>query len=92
MRSIVIALVSIPAIVAAEPPKLTLDQVIAKALASPRVEMAQSDRDAAAARLGEANAARLPRLKGTVFGTISPEIHCLDPACTETEPKNFAPP
>lgn len=92
MRSLVIALVLIPALAAADPPKLTLEQVIAKAIANPRVQMAQDDLDAAQARVGEADAALLPRIKGTAFGTISPDIRCVDPAmqCTETEPKNFA--
>jgi outer membrane protein TolC len=52
--------------------------------------MVRSDGDAAAARLSEADAARLPRLKGTAFATISPEIRCVDSACNETEPQNFA--
>lgn len=90
MRSICVALVLMPAVAAAESPKLTLDQVIAKAIANPRVQMAQADRDAAAARVSEADAARLPRIKGTAFGTLSPEINCLDPACTMTDPQNFA--
>lgn len=90
MRSICVALVLIPAMAAAEPAKLTLDQVIAKALANPRVQMARSDRAAAEARLDEASAARLPRIKGTAFGTLSPEITCLDAACTITDPQNFA--
>jgi outer membrane protein TolC len=90
MRSIVLALVLIPAIAAAESPKLTLDQVIAKAMVSPRVQMAESDRDAAAARVSEADAARLPRVKGTAYATISPEIRCVNTECTETEPHNFA--
>jgi outer membrane protein len=79
----------VPALAAAEPPKLTLDQVIAKAIASPRVQMAQGDRDAASARVREADAARLPRIKATAFGTISPEIDCLNPECTITDPQNF---
>lgn len=93
MRSLVIGLLVLPSLASAAfaaPPKLTLEQVIAKALASPRAEMAEDDRAAAAARVDEADAARLPRVKATVFGTISPEIRCLDPACTTTEPKNFA--
>jgi outer membrane protein len=89
MRSIAIALVLIPAIAGADPPKLTLDQVIARAVANPRVEMAQSDRDAAAARVSEADAARLPRLRGTAFATASPKIDCLDVGCTMTDPQNF---
>jgi len=80
----------LPAVAVAAPPRLTLDQVIAKAIANPRVQMAQDDRDAAAARVDEADAARLPRLKATAFGTISPDIKCTTPECYATEPKNFA--
>jgi len=74
----------------AAPPTFTLDQVIAKAIASPRVEMATGDRDAAAARVDEADAARLPRIKATAFGTISPDIQCIDANCEQTTPRNFA--
>ena len=93
MRPLVIGLLvlsSLASVARAEPPRLTLAQVIAKALASPRAEMAEGDRAAAEARVDEADAARLPRVKATAFGTISPEIHCVDPACTVTDPKNFA--
>ncbi|HEX4417935.1 MAG TPA: TolC family protein [Kofleriaceae bacterium] len=79
----------VPAALAA-PPKLTLEQVIAKALAGPKAQMAASDRDAAEARVDEADAARLPRGKVTAFATISPEIHCDNADCTQTDPKNFA--
>jgi outer membrane protein TolC len=89
MRSLVLALVLAPAAALAEPAKLTLDQVIAKAIANPRVQMTTRDRDAAAARVDEADAARLPRVRATAFGTISPKIDCDDPACTRTSPKNF---
>jgi hypothetical protein len=90
MRSFVVALVMIPAVASAESKKLTLDEVIAKAVASPRVQVAERDRDAAAARVNEADAARWPRFKGTAFATISPEIRCVDPECNVTEPQNFA--
>jgi outer membrane protein len=93
MRSLVIGLLvlsSLASVAFAAPPKLTLEQVIAKALASPRAEMAEGDRAAAAARVDEADAARLPRVKATAFGTISPEIRCVDAACTQTDPTNFA--
>jgi outer membrane protein TolC len=93
MRSLVIGLLVLPSLASvafAAPVKLTLEQVIAKALASPKTDMAEGDRAAAAARVDEADAARLPRLKATAFATISPEIHCIDPSCTVTEPKNFA--
>ena len=92
MRSLVIGLLVLPGLASAAfaAPKLTLEQVIEKALASPKAEMAEGDRAAAAAQVDEADAARLPRFKATAFGTVSPEIRCLDPACTMTEPQNFA--
>jgi outer membrane protein TolC len=92
MRSLVIGFLvswSLGSAADAAPPKLTLEQVIAKALASPKARMADGDRDAAAARVDEADAARLPKAKLTAFGTISPDIRCLDAACDMTEPKNF---
>lgn len=76
--------------IAAAAPKLTLDEILAKTLGGPRVRMAQHDRAAAAARVDEADAARLPRGRATAFGTISPEIECVDALCNETSPKNFA--
>lgn len=89
MRSLVLALALVPQLAIADAPRLTLEQVIAKAVANPRVQMAASDRDAAAALVSEADAARLPRLKATAFGTISPDIDCNDVGCTSTSPKNF---
>lgn len=70
--------------------KLTLPQVLDKAQNGPKARMADGDRAAAAARVDEADSARLPKLKATAFGTISPDIECIDPACTMTTPKNFA--
>jgi outer membrane protein TolC len=96
MRSLVIGLLLLPGLISqsrADPaaaPKLTLEQVMAKALASPKADMATGDREVAAARIDEADAARLPRFKATAFVTGSPEIHCLDASCTMTEPKNFS--
>jgi outer membrane protein len=89
MRSSFLAVLLLPSLAAAAPAKLTLEEVLAKALASPRAAMAESDRAAAAARVDEADAARWPRGKATAFGTFSPEIVCNDPACTMTDPKNF---
>jgi outer membrane protein len=74
----------------AEPRKLSLDETIAKALAGPKARMARGDADTAEARLGEAKALRFPRIKGTLSGTASPKIDCVDPQCTETDPTNFA--
>jgi outer membrane protein TolC len=51
--------------------------------------MARADTDVARARLDEARAALFPRGKLTAFATASPEIECVDPACTDTEQQNF---
>jgi len=93
MRWFVFGVLILPGLItaaAAEPPKLTLEQVIAKALASPRAAIADSDAAGAAARVDEADAARLPRGKATAFGTLSPDIRCSDATCTRTEPTDFA--
>ena len=92
MRSalVIAVLLASPSVALAAPAKLTLEQVIAKTLAGPRARMAEGDRDAAEARVDEADAARLPRIKATAFGTASPKITCHDAACTDTDPKNFA--
>src|SRR6185295_19888211 len=61
MRWFVFGVLILPGLItaaAAEPPKLTLEQVIAKALASPRAAIADSDAAGAAARVDEADAAR----------------------------------
>jgi outer membrane protein TolC len=87
----VLALVLLPSLASADPPKLTLEQVIGKAVANPKVQMALSDKDVADARIHEAYAsAVLPRIKATAYATISPEIHCENPECTITTPQNFA--
>ena len=72
-------------------PKLTLDDTIGKALDSPKAHMADADRDAAAAKVDEADAAWYPRLKLTAFGTASPHITCdaTVPNCVVTDPNNF---
>ena len=93
MRSFVIGLLLLAGLastVLAEPAKLTLEQVTARALAGPKAQMADADQAIAASRIEEADAARLPRGKLTAFATVSPEIRCVDPECTKTEPKNFA--
>lgn len=90
MRRSLLVLLLVPHLALADAPKLTLTQVIEKAVANPKVEMAEGDIDSAAARADEADAARLPRIKVTAFGTISPEIHCIDPDCLHTSPRNFA--
>jgi outer membrane protein len=71
-------------------PKLTLDEVLAKTLAGPKVQMAKQDAAGAEARVDEADAARYPRIKATLFGTLAPDITCLNADCTRTDPQNFA--
>jgi len=90
MRWPALLLLCIPSLALAAPVKLTLDDTIAKALVGPKAQMAQGDVGAAAARIAEARAARLPRIKATAFATISPEIRCDNPECTATSPQNFA--
>jgi outer membrane protein TolC len=101
MRSLVIGLLLFPGLITAAEagPKLTLTQVIERALANPRAQAAETDTAGAQARVDEADAARLPRGKLTAFGTISPEIHCVNVAipgtdttidCARTEPTIFA--
>jgi len=93
MRTLVLALlvaIAMPRLAVAAP-KLTLDEAIAKALTGPKARMARGEVDSADGRLGEAKALIFPRVKATLFGTISPNIDCLDPpACTQTDPSNFA--
>lgn len=69
---------------------MTLDEVTQKALTGPKARMADGDRAIAAARIGEAKAMILPRIKGTAFATISPDIECDNTDCTQTSPQNFA--
>jgi len=92
MRSLALGLLLLPGLISAAEaaPKLNLDQVIARALANPRAQAADSDTAGAEARVDEADAARLPRARATVFGTISPDIRCRDAACTATDPRTFS--
>lgn len=90
MRLLVLAILCLPALAFAEGPRLTLDQVIAKAQASPKAEMAETDMETATTRIDEADAARWPKLKVTAFTTLSPKIVCDTPDCVTTSPKNFA--
>jgi outer membrane protein len=79
-----------PAPAAPAGPKLTLEQVMSKALAGPKAMMAAGDLAVAESRVDEADAARMPRFKATAFATISPKIRCTNDDCTKTEPQNFA--
>jgi outer membrane protein TolC len=94
MRQAVFALafasILVPGRARADGTVLSLDDAIARAVAGPRGRMARADTDAARARVGEADAARLPRGKATGFLTLSPEIRCENPECTATDPDEFA--
>ena len=86
--SAAVVLASAPA--AADPVKLTLAELTARAMHGPRARMAEADTDEARARVDEVHAAFLPKAQTTGFFTISPNIHCVDAACTQTDPKTFA--
>src|SRR6185503_11911235 len=90
MLAVAFPVIALTATAASAAPKLTLEETIAKALAGPKARMAKGDADAAEARFGEAKALAFPRVKGTLFGTASPKIECVDAACTQTDPENFA--
>ena len=71
------------------PTRVTLDELIARSLSSSRASMARRDTDAARARADEADAARLPKLSALAFVAPSPDIECIDPECTTTDPQDF---
>lgn len=73
-----------------EPARLTLDDLVARAQGSQRARMAAADRDAAAARVDEADAARWAKISATAFVAPSPEIRCEDATCITTDPDEFA--
>ena len=81
---------SAEAVRSAAPPTRTLDEIIAMTLRGPKAAMAAADTAGAAARVDEADAARLPRIKATAFATLSPEIRCEDADCIRTDPDEFA--
>jgi outer membrane protein TolC len=75
---------------AEDPVRLTLDQLVGRAQASQRAQMAAADRDAAAARVDEADAARWAKLTASAFVAPSPEIRCDEPTCIQTSPDELA--
>jgi outer membrane protein TolC len=90
MRPLVVAVFLLPSVAVAAPQKLTLPEVLEKALSGPKARMAEGDRAAAAARIDEADAARYPRIKATAFGTASPDINCNEPTCLTTDVQDYA--
>lgn len=87
---VAIALVAERGVARAEPARLSLDDLVARAQTSQRAQMSAADRDGAAARVGEADAARWAKITATAFLAPSPEIHCVDPTCITTDPTDFA--
>lgn len=68
--------------------KLTLSELITRAMNNPLARAAEYATDAAEARIREARGARFPSLQVTSFLAPSPEIECVDPACTQTSPED----
>ncbi|HVV84855.1 MAG TPA: TolC family protein, partial [Kofleriaceae bacterium] len=64
--------------------------LIDRAQRSQRARMAAADRDAAAARVDEADAARWAKVNATAFLAPSPEIRCVDASCIQTDPTELA--
>jgi outer membrane protein, multidrug efflux system len=83
---VLLATLSSPA--AATPKRLGLPEAVALARNNPIVRAAIQRTRASEAQADEARGARWPRLVLTSFLAPSPEIHCLDPACTRTDPKD----
>ncbi len=88
--SVVLGVIATAGPAHAEPATLTLDQLVARAQASQRAQMATADRDGARARVDEAGAARWARISATAFVAPSPEIRCVDATCATTDPSEFA--
>ena len=74
----------------ADPTRLSLDELVVRAQVSQRARMVAADRDGAAARVAEADAARWAKVTATAFLAPSPKIECVDPTCIMTEPSELA--
>ena len=68
--------------------RFTLQEATAAAMKNPQVAMARLDAQVAAARVDEADAARLPRFSATAFVGPSPKASCSNVECTVTTPRN----
>lgn len=67
--------------------RLTLAELTRRARAGPRAEAARFATRQAEGRILEARGARFPRLELRALAAPSPDISCLDPACTMTSPE-----
>ncbi len=88
--ALVAAAVALAAPAAADGPRLTLEQLTARALAGPRATMAASETASARARVSEATSGLFPKITATAFAGPSPRIDCVDAACDQTDPDGFA--
>ncbi len=68
-------------------PKLTLAELTRRARAGPRADAARFATRQAEGRILEARGARFPRLELRALAAPSPDISCLDAACTMTSPQ-----
>ncbi len=66
--------------------RLTLAELTRRARAGPRAEAARFATSQAEGRVVEARGARFPRLELRALAAPSPDISCLDAACTMTSP------
>ena len=66
------------------PRRVTLAQLTRLAVSGPRAEAARFATDQAEGLVAEAGGARFPRLELRALGAPSPDIQCLDAACTMT--------
>jgi outer membrane protein, multidrug efflux system len=83
---VVLSALSSPAFAA--PKRLGLTEAVALARTNPLARAAIERRRASEAQADEARGARWPRVVLTSFLAPSPEIHCLDPSCTRTDPRD----
>jgi outer membrane protein TolC len=83
---LLLAVLSSPA--TAAPKRLGLSEAVALARNNPLARAAVERSRASEAQADEARGARWPRLVLTSFLAPSPEIQCLDSACTRTDPKD----
>jgi outer membrane protein TolC len=68
--------------------RLTLAELTRRAVDGPRAQAARLATRQAEARVSEAAGASFPRLEVRALAAPSPDIDCLDPACTMTSPKD----
>jgi outer membrane protein TolC len=72
------------------PTRLTLSDAIARARTNPVARASSAAHRAALAQVDEARGARWPRTQLTSFLAPSPDIRCVDAACTRTTPTDIS--